>query len=154
MKRMARMVLMVAGVLWGAGAWGGLAPRLLVLEAGSATASDGTVLRTPAAGTVLKGVAYPVNGGGTMWSFDAYLWGETAPRDVTVRFAGEGGAVSGLGWRGRNGTFGTDAGTQWGLDGAKGVYVVEDAYRPGAIAPGALAGRTIAWSFLIFWEWE
>ena len=141
MKRMARMVLMVAGVLWGAGAWGGLAPRLLVLEAGSATASDGTVLQTPEAGTVLKGVAYPVNGGGTMWSFDAYLWGETA-------------AVSALGWRGGNGTFGTDAGTRWGLDRAKGVYVVEDAYRPGAIAPGALAGRTIAWSFLIFWEFE
>ena len=37
-------------------------------------------------------------------------------------------------------------------DGAKGVYVVEDAYRPGAIAPGALAGRTIAWSFLVFRE--
>ena len=150
---MRRMVLAVAGVLWGAGAWGGLAPRLLVLEAGSATASDGTMLRTPAAGTVLGGV-YPVKGGGTMWSFDAYLWGETAPRDVTVRFVGEGGAVSALGWRGGNGTFGTDAGTRWGLDRAKGVYVVEDAYRPGAIAPGALAGRTIAWSFLIFWEWE
>ena len=123
-----------------------LAPRLLVLEAGSATASDGTVLRTPAAGTVLKGVAYPVKGGGTMWSFDAYRWGETAPRDVTVRFAGAGGAVSALGWRGGNGTFGTDAGTRWGL------YAVVDTYRPGAIAPGALAGRTIAWSFLIFWE--
>ena len=109
------------------------------------TASDGTVLQTPEAGTVLKGVAYPVKGGGTMWSFDAYRWGETSPRDVTLRFAGDGGTVSGLGWRGGNGT-------QWGLDGAKGVYVVEDAYRPGAIAPGALAGRTIAWSFLIFWE--
>ena len=148
MKRMARMVLMVAGVLWGAGAWGGLAP-----EAGSATASDGTVLQTPEAGTVLKGVAYPVNGGGTMWSFDAYRWGETAPRDVTVRFVGEGGAVSALGWRGGNGTFGTDAGTRWGLD-ETGVYAVVDTYRPGAIAPGALAGRTIAWSFLIFWEFE
>ncbi len=153
MKRMARLVLAAVGMLWGAGVWGGLAPRLLVLEAGSATASDGTVLQTPEAGTVLKGVAYPVNGGGTMWSFDAYLWGETAPRDVTVRFAGEGGAVSGLGWRGRNGTFGADAGTRWGLD-ETGVYAVVDTYRPGAIAPGALAGRTIAWSFLIFWEWE
>ena len=61
---------------------------------------------------------------------------------------GGGGAVG----RGGNGTFGADAGTQWGLDGAKGVYVVEDAYRPGAIAPGALAGRTIAWSFLVFRE--
>ena len=152
MRRMARMVLALAGVLWGAGAWGGLAPRLLVLEAGAVTAADGTVLRTPAAGTVLKGVAYPVNGGGTMWSFGVYRWGETSPRDVTVRFVGEGGAVSALGWRGGNGTFGTDAGTQWGLDGAKGVYVVEDAYRPGAIAPGALAGRTIAWSFLVFRE--
>ena len=50
MKRMARLVLMAVGVLWG-----GLAPRLLVLEAGSATASDGTVLQTPEAGTVLKG---------------------------------------------------------------------------------------------------
>ena len=109
MKRMARLVLAAVGVLWGAGVWGGLAPRLLVLEAGSVTASDGTVLQTPEAGTVLRGVAYPVNGGGTMWSFDAYLWGETAPRDVTVRFAGEGGAVSGLGWRGGNGTFGAHA---------------------------------------------
>ena len=93
-----------------------------------------------AAVSVLKGVAYPVKGGGTMWSFDAYRWGETAPRDVTVRFAGEGGAVSALGRRGGNGTFGTDAGTRWALNEA-GVYAVVDTYRPGAIAPAVLSGR-------------
>lgn len=119
MRRMARMVLAAVGVAWGAGAWGALAPRLLILEAGEVAAADRTSLRTPPAGTALKGTPYVVQGGTavpkgtTAWSFDVYRWGETM-----------------------------------------GVYVVEDAYRPGAIAPGALAGKTIAWAFLIFWEFE
>ena len=67
--------------------------------------------------------------------------------DGAAGLGGGGGAVG----RGGNGTFGTDAGTRWALNEA-GVYAVVDTYRPGVIAPGALAGRTIAWSFLIFWE--
>lgn len=160
MRRMARTVLAAVGVAWGAGAWGALVPRLLILEAGEVAAADGTSLRTPPAGTALKGTPYVVQGGTavpkgtTAWSFDVYRWGETPARDVTVVFAGTGNAVSALGWRGSDGTFGADAGTRWALSETMGVYVVEDAYRPGAIAPGALAGKTIAWAFLIFWEFE
>ena len=106
-----------------------------------------------AAGSVLKGVAYPASGGGTMWSFDAYRWGETAPRDVTVRFAGEGGAVSALGRRGGERHVRVGRGHAVGAE--RGGRLCGGGYvSPGRHRARRVEWKAIAWSFLIFWEFE
>lgn len=147
---------MMLGAAWCA--WGGLVPRLLILEAASVKGQDPTapwtVYGTYPAGTVVTGSKHCEGAEGTVWKFGVYDYlGITQNVTFALRFRG-------MDWTGEVGSAKVEGIFRPYTDGAvtctlATVYQVRDAFSAPDRAPTSYPDAAILeWKFLIFWEWE